>query len=329
MSQDKIRALLAANDYTLLGSLYEDITGLKAPGDVARAKPGQGHFYVDLTTRLFAVLWFAEQCRLLENLVCIEWGYCKRRDEAQLEDKVQLCAAVADVVASGTIGIPPFSIAVLLVRLGLSAFCGCDGQKTYKEQVDKLIATWAAKASGKAPGHENSYDRDWYRAYVWLGDRFFDRGQYSKAAVYFQEALRAGGERAASDSRLLNQAAWTLCEIGRPAEAVEYAEEAANLEPNDDAILDTLGIVYFGCRDFERSIQVLERSIVVGRASGPTWDWSDGAQENRFHLVRSYVSAERLADARRVLQDMNKVARGSTWTQQAEELIKEQTNIDL
>jgi tetratricopeptide (TPR) repeat protein len=298
MSQDKIRALLAANDYTLLGSLYEDITGLKAPGDVARAKPGQGHFYVDLTTRLFAVLWFAEQCRLLENLVCIEWGYCKRR-------------------------------AVLLVRLGLSAFCGCDGQKTYKEQVDKLIATWAAKASGKAPGHENSYDRDWYRAYVWLGDRFFDRGQYSKAAVYFQEALRAGGERAASDSRLLNQAAWTLCEIGRPAEAVEYAEEAANLEPNDDAILDTLGIVYFGCRDFERSIQVLERSIVVGRASGPTWDWSDGAQENRFHLVRSYVSAERLADARRVLQDMNKVARGSTWTQQAEELIKEQTNIDL
>jgi len=322
MSQDKIRVLLARNDYQLLGSLYTDITGLEAPGDVARAKPGQGHFYVDLTVRLFAALWFTEQCRVLENLVCKKWRYCKRRNEAQLQDKVQLCAAVADVVASGTIGIPPFSIAVLLVRMGLGTFCGCDGQKNYKEHLDKLIATWAAKASGKAPGHEDSYDRDWYRAYVWLGDRFFEEGQYSKAAVYFQEALRAGGERASSDSRLLNQAAWTLCEIGRSAEAVEYAQQAVHLEPNDDAILDTLGIVYFACHDYDRSIEVLEQSIVVGLASGQTWNWSDGAQENRFHLVRSYMSAGRPADALRVLQEMKKAGGGSTWTQQAAELVE-------
>lgn len=321
MSREKIEHLLAADDYSLLGCLYEEITGSKAPGDIARAIPGQGHFYADLTVRLFSVLWFAEQCDYLDTLICKQWDYCRRRDEEQLQDKVQLCAAVADVIASSTIGIPPFSIAVLLVRLGLASFCGCGEQKSSKERVDRLAAAWVAKASGKAPGHEDYYDRDWYRAYVWLGDRFFEGGRYSKAVDYFQQAVNAGGERAAQDARLYNQIAWALCELGRASEAISYAERAAELEPGDDAILDTLGIAYYGCTDFSRSIEVLERSIMVGLATGPHWTWSEGAQENRFHLLRSYAAAGRESEARRVLSEMNAQPGGKIWSDRAQKAL--------
>lgn len=313
MSRDRIESLLAADDYRLLGNLYEEITGVEAPGDVARAKPSHGHFYVDLTARLFAALWFAEQCDHLYSLICEQWDYCKRRNDGHLQDKVQLCAAVADVIASGTIGIPPFSIAVLLVRLGLASFCGCHRPRASKGHVHRLIDTWISKASGKAPGHEDYYDRDWYRAYEWLGDRFFEGGRYAKAVEYFLKAVEAGGERAAQDPRLHNQIAWVLCELGRPSEARIYAERAAELQPKDDAILDTLGIVYFGCNDLPGSIEALERSIAAGLATGPKWAWSEGAHETRFHLLRSYVAAGAHAKAERVLQEMHEHRGGETW----------------
>jgi len=323
MSREKIESLLCADEYEVLGNLYEEVTGTKAPGDVARHKPGHGYIYYDLTVRLFAALWFAEQREHLETVICREWDYCKRRNDFALQDRVQLCAAVADVIAGSTIGIPPFSIAVLLVRLGLASFCGCDGPRPPEDRIDQLVAAWVAKASGKARGHEDYYDRDWYRAYEWLGDRFFDAGRYTKAVQYYLEAVAVGGDRASANARLANQVAWTLCEVGRPLDAVGHAERAASLLPDDDAILDTLGIVHFACGEFSRSIEALERSIVVGQKSSPTWAFSEEADENRFHLVRSYVAAGRQAEARRVFGEITDRSAKGRWKSRAADVLKE------
>lgn len=44
-----------------------------------------------------------------------------RSDESQ---RPELVAAIADIVASATIGIPPFTVAVLILRDGLPKLCG-------------------------------------------------------------------------------------------------------------------------------------------------------------------------------------------------------------
>ncbi|HWM54213.1 MAG TPA: hypothetical protein VNO20_02335 [Solirubrobacterales bacterium] len=43
-----------------------------------------------------------------------------REDETH---KPELVAAIADIVASSTVGIPPFTVAVLILRDGLPRFC--------------------------------------------------------------------------------------------------------------------------------------------------------------------------------------------------------------
>lgn len=68
----------------------------------------------------------------LYEKVCVEWGYCAKRQQPDLQDQLVLAATVADLVTSACGGIPPFNVAVLLVRLGLSNLCNCDGDRGKK-----------------------------------------------------------------------------------------------------------------------------------------------------------------------------------------------------
>jgi len=61
----------------------------------------------------------------LYRQVCIEWQYCKKKNSDKYLDPVVLVAAIADVLSSLTVGIPPFVIATLLFKIGLSNFCHC------------------------------------------------------------------------------------------------------------------------------------------------------------------------------------------------------------
>lgn len=47
-----------------------------------------------------------------------------RNDRSQ---KPELVAAIADIVASSTVGVPPFTVAVLILRDGLPRLCGDNG----------------------------------------------------------------------------------------------------------------------------------------------------------------------------------------------------------
>ena len=61
----------------------------------------------------------------LYQQVCVEWEYCKKRNDSEYNDTVNLVAALIDIIASLTIGIPPALIATILVKKGLSEFCSC------------------------------------------------------------------------------------------------------------------------------------------------------------------------------------------------------------
>lgn len=61
----------------------------------------------------------------LYNKVCIEWNCCERLSNTDYSDDIELIAAIADAIASVTIGFPPALIATILVKKGLRQFCRC------------------------------------------------------------------------------------------------------------------------------------------------------------------------------------------------------------
>ena len=68
---------------------------------------------------------FADLHSKLFQHVCVEYEMCKKLDDPAFQDPVYLVTALADVISSLTIGIPPFLMATILVRIGLRDFCKC------------------------------------------------------------------------------------------------------------------------------------------------------------------------------------------------------------
>jgi len=62
----------------------------------------------------------------LHEKICVEWDYCRKRTAQQYQDSITLVASVADVLVALSTGIPPFVIATLVVKIGLTHFCRCE-----------------------------------------------------------------------------------------------------------------------------------------------------------------------------------------------------------
>ncbi len=61
----------------------------------------------------------------LRDVICNDPRVIALRDDKSR--KPELVAAIADIVASSTVGIPPFTVAVLILRDGLPKLCGGNG----------------------------------------------------------------------------------------------------------------------------------------------------------------------------------------------------------
>ncbi len=62
----------------------------------------------------------------LRALLCQRWHLCDKIDDPGLEDPVTLVAAIVDALTAQSLGgIPAFVIAVLVVKIGVRAFCHC------------------------------------------------------------------------------------------------------------------------------------------------------------------------------------------------------------
>ena len=69
----------------------------------------------------------------LFNAICIKWQYCEKKESSPLVDRVALVAMVADAIAGYCGAFPPLTIAVLLVKMGLSRFCRCQERALRKD----------------------------------------------------------------------------------------------------------------------------------------------------------------------------------------------------
>ncbi len=69
---------------------------------------------------------FKEIEELLYQKICIEWKFYEHLDNQDFQDKVSFIASLGDVITTLAVGIPPFIISTLIVKIGIRKFCRRD-----------------------------------------------------------------------------------------------------------------------------------------------------------------------------------------------------------
>lgn len=62
----------------------------------------------------------------LKGMICDEWQFCRKRNNPKYQDKVNLVGGIADLISGLTLGISPFLIATVFVKMGLEKYCNCN-----------------------------------------------------------------------------------------------------------------------------------------------------------------------------------------------------------
>jgi len=150
------------------------------------------------------------------------------------------------------------------------------GQRDHEGAVEQLQAVL-----DKAKDDNNAK----WQAYRTLGITYGNMKKLQQSRQAFEEALKLQPRDAAT----LNNLAWMLIQgMNKPAEALAYAEKAANLVPNNAAVLDTYGLALELAGDLGKAGDVLRRSIAI-----------QPLPANRLHLGSVYEKAGRKEDALR------------------------------
>lgn len=92
----------------------------------AELAPPQRDLFTDLQVAAKAGQQEFERHRQkLYQRICVQEDICTKLGNPELSDKINLIIAIGDIVAASAIGIPPFIVATLIVRMGVRKFCQC------------------------------------------------------------------------------------------------------------------------------------------------------------------------------------------------------------
>lgn len=296
MDRKNIPELMQLDQDALLARLYTDVTGGKFR-PVEFFSDGTGNAY-ELTHRLVAVLWLGDNLHSLYEHICVSWKYCAKRADPGLSDHVALASAVADVLASAALGVPPFTISVLLVKLGLDRFCNCQEGKPSRRLIDDLVVEYASIAAGTAD-ESVDYDRNFHSAWIRFAKYYLKRGRTDDAMKKIDELLEMGALVASDKSWFWNNAAWEIVELGFPAKAVGPAERATQVAPESCACWDTLGWALLRAERAAEAVAALEEA--VRRESG---EEKSNMLAVRSRLASAHLRVGATDRARIVLDEM-------------------------
>jgi len=140
-----------------------------------------------------------------------------------------------------------------------------------------------------------------------LAERDMAARRYESAEARYRIAL----QRMPDNPLVLNNLAWVMNELGRP-EALEYAERAHELAPDDPAIMDTLGAILAQAGQVERGLELLGRAA----AGAPE------AHQIRLNFAKALLRTDRKSAARRELEQLAKLDKSIPARQEAVELLR-------
>lgn len=173
------------------------------------------------------------------------------------------------------------------------------------ETAVKLHSTLrAAKKTGDADRFSAGWLKDHpkdARFLFHLGDLALFERNYAAAEARYRETLEANPNNAIA----LNNVAWTMARQGKPG-ALEFAEKANQLAPNQPVFMDTLGFVLSEAGQHDRAIEVQKKAIAA----------QPNAHAFKLTLANIYIKAGRKADAEKELNGLAQL--GDKFNGQAE-----------
>lgn len=136
---------------------------------------------------------------------------------------------------------------------------------------------------------------------TYLGDVANSRANYAQAVSYYQSVLAVEPNNAL----VLNNIAWALGQAKSP-KAMEYAEKANQIAPNQPAFMDTLAMLLANSGQTDKSIDMLHAALKL----------APQASAVRLNLAKVLIASGKKAEARIELETIAKV--GDKFNQQAE-----------
>ena len=161
-------------------------------------------------------------------------------------------------------------------------------------------------SSGKA-SEADKFSEGWMKDHpqdmsfrVYLAESANGHKDYALASKYYRALVDAQPNNAA----MLNNLAWSLNQIKDP-KAIEYAEKAYKLAPEQPAVMDTLGAMLVEKGDAARGVDLLRKA-------------SSQAPQNamiRFNLAKALAKTGKKDEARKELDELAKL--GDKFPEQA------------
>lgn len=178
------------------------------------------------------------------------------------------------------------------------------------ELATKLHGSLAAGGNAKeADLFAASWTRDHpkdaaFRAH--LGQGALVKQDYATAAREYRSVV----ELQPNNATALNNLAWASAQIKDP-KAIEYAEKANRLAPNQPAIMDTLGMLLIEKGDTARGLQLLRDAIKI--SSSPA---------HRLNLAKGLIKADQKDAARKELEELAKLGDSFKFQADVDQLMK-------
>ena len=136
---------------------------------------------------------------------------------------------------------------------------------------------------------------------LYLAESANNRKDYAAASKYYRTLVDAQPNNAA----MLNNLAWSLDQSKDP-KAIEYAERAYKLAPEQPAVMDTLGVMLVEKGDGARGLELLKKASSKAPQNGMI----------RLNLAKALVKTGNKDEARKELDELTKL--GEKFPAQAE-----------
>lgn len=175
------------------------------------------------------------------------------------------------------------------------ALAGVQKQAGKPADADKTLADWM-KANPK-----DAFVR------TFMAEQSLAAKQYEQAAKQYKEVLALQPK----NPMVLNNLAWIAGQTNDP-KALEYAEQANTLAPNNPAILDTLGMLLVNKGDTNRGIPLLKQALgLAPEAAGV-----------RLNLAKALAKAGQKAEAKKEAEALLKIDDKNPAKAEAQALLK-------
>lgn len=186
-------------------------------------------------------------------------------------------------------------------------FAPAGDYKSDPRLADKVIHDGRVDPEALSAIEQQGDARQTSRAHFLAGKFEFDRGNFSKAAAYFQTALRFDTQ----DPTTLNYYAALLVRTGNPDQALPYAERAVRIAPDSPDALGVLGYAQFAADRNKDAIESWKKSLALrpdptlqqylAKAERDSAAEADFTQRESSHFTLRYEGRQTSEEFRREL----------------------------